>query len=47
MASSSVWPRTSGQVRDLLPKADDRGLVEIYDTIEEAVTAMSETEGGD
>ena len=31
-----------GQVRDLLPGADEGDLVEIYDTIEEAVAAMSE-----
>ncbi len=36
-----------GQVRDLLPAADDRSSVEIYDTIDEAVAAMAQTKGRD
>ena len=36
-----------GQVRDLLPGSDEGGSVEIYDTIEEAVRAMSQTRGVD
>jgi sulfate permease, SulP family len=35
-----------GQVRDLLPGSGEEGSVEIYDTIEEAVAAMSQTSGG-
>jgi hypothetical protein len=34
-----------GQVRDLLPDPDEGSAVEIYDTIVEAVAAMSQTEG--
>ena len=36
-----------GQVRDLLPGADEGDSVEIYDTIDEAVVAMSQTVGSD
>jgi sulfate permease, SulP family len=35
-----------GQVRDLLPETDEGASVEIYDTIDEAVAAMSQTSGG-